>query len=394
MPKLDLLLWGATGFTGRLVADYLAAHAPTSLRWAIGGRSAEKLEAVRAALPVEVETRLADSLDAARMSELAAETRVVCSTVGPYSKYGGPLVAGCVEHGTDYCDLTGETPWIRQMVDAHHAAAQVTGARIVHCCGFDSIPSDLGVHLLYRTLKASELELRAVRFVLHPSPGAVSGGTVASLLGVLEAVSDKAVRRVLADPYALNPEGERQGPDGPDPAKPRFDRDVGRWTGPFLMAAINTRVVRRTNALLGYPYGQHFRYSEVHGTKGRIAAWKLAIGLAALASVGVTRPGRALLRRVAPSPGEGPSKAQRERGWFHAELVATAADGSKWHGHVRGVQDPGYGETAKMLGESALCLACDPLTTGGGVLTPASAMGAPLVDRLRAAGMTFEVVRA
>lgn len=395
LPMLDLLVWGATGFTGRLVTEYLAKHAPTDLRWAIGGRDAGKLDALRSALGLALDTHVADGLDSSSMDALAARTRVVATTVGPYAKYGGPLVAACVRNGTDYCDLTGETTWIRRVIDEHHTHAARTGARIVHCCGFDSIPSDLGVWMMHDAMTAAGRRVAKVRYVLHPSPAGVSGGTVASLLGVLEELRDPAVRRVLADPYALNPEGERRGPDGPDPTRPRFDRDVGLWTGPFLMAAINTRVVRRSNALLGYPYGRDFRYSEVQATKSRAGAWKLAAGLGVLASVGVTKPGRGLLRRFTPSPGEGPSKARRERGWFHVELVAEAHDEPplKLHGHVRGVQDPGYGETAKMLGESALCLALDDLPLRGGVLTPASCMGAALVERLRAAGMTFEVAR-
>jgi len=407
----DIVLWGATGFTGSLVAEYLVRHtAFKGTKLALGGRSRAKLETLRrrladteaaaAHLPLVV----ADSHDRTSLDAMARDTRVVCSTVGPYATYGRELVAACVQAGTDYCDLTGEVQFIRAMVDDHHADAERSGARIVHCCGFDSIPSDLGTWMLQQAaIERHGAPLQRITFVLGASRGGFSGGTVASLVNVVqEAGEDPAIRRVLTDPYALNPKGERHGPDGPDLAKPRFDRELERWTGPFVMASINTRIVRRSNALLGWPYGRDFRYREVMGfgasLKGRLAASATAAGLGAFVAGLGWSPTRSLLQKlVLPDPGEGPDRAAREAGFFKIRLHGrgASADGRpvEMVAHVAGTNDPGYGETAKMLGESALCLAFDadlPNQTGG-VLTPASCMGTPLVDRLRAAGMRFEV---
>jgi short subunit dehydrogenase-like uncharacterized protein len=406
----DVVLWGATGFTGALVAEYLAARlAETDLRLALGGRDRDKLERLRwrlgerwpaaAGLPVVV----ADSRDRSALAAIAADTEVVCTTVGPYAKHGHELVAACVEQGTDYCDLTGEVQFIRAMVDRHHETARGTGTRIVHCCGFDSIPSDLGTLMLHDAMAERSARLDELKLVVGASRGGFSGGTVASLLNVVEeAARDRTIRRIVGHPYALNPEGERHGPDGPDLQRPRFDADLGQWTGPFVMAAINTRVVRRTNALLGWPYGRDFRYSEVTGFgpgfKGRFDATLMSGGLGAFVGAVSWSPTRALLEKVAlPSPGEGPSREAREAGFFKLKLHArgTDADGDtiRLVGRVEGDNDPGYGETAKMLGESALCLALDggELESPGGVLTPASAMDRILLERLRAAGMVFEV---
>jgi short subunit dehydrogenase-like uncharacterized protein len=325
------------------------------------------------------------------MDDVARRAGVVCTTVGPYARHGEPLVAACAEHGTSYCDLTGEVPWIRAMIDAHHARAAATGARIVHCCGFDSVPSDLGVLLVHEHLAALGKQLREAHLRVVRMKGGVSGGTAASLLGVLEAASDPPVRRLLADAYSLVPEGPR-GADGLDQLAPK--REDGRWTGPFVMAAVNTRIVRRTNALLGYPYGRDFRYDEAidtgRGATGLATAAALTAGLGALAAVGSVAAGRRLIARFLPSPGEGPSREERERGGFVIEVRATATDGTRATAVVEGRRDPGYGGTARMLGESALCLAEDALPPRAGVLTPASAMGDALVRRLRAVGMTLE----
>jgi short subunit dehydrogenase-like uncharacterized protein len=254
----DIVLFGATGFTGRLVADYL--NTVPQLRWAIAGRNRSKLEALRNELarlvpraePLPV--LIADSADAAALADVAGSTRVVCTTVGPYDIHGEPLVAACVKAGTDYCDLTGETPFIRRMVDTYHDAARASGARIVHCCGFDSIPSDLGTHVLQQSFNEHHGQpATRVRFELVRASGGFSGGTVASLLNVVQQATNPAVRRVLADPYSLNPAGERHGPDGGDRVAPHRDPRSGRWLGPFLMGPINTRIVRRSHALLGRP---------------------------------------------------------------------------------------------------------------------------------------------
>ncbi len=408
----DVVLWGATGFTGRLVAEYLVGGAASSgVRLALGGRDRPKLEALRADLAdrwpdaAGLDLLVGDSHDPAAMGRVAASAEVVCTTVGPYSKHGEELVAACVDAETDYCDLTGETPFIRTMIDRHHERARADGTRIVHCCGFDSIPSDLGVLMMHDAMAGRfSTGLETVTFVLAGSRGGFSGGTVASLVHVVEqAASDRSVRRIVADPYALNPEGEREGPDGPDQAGPRFDRELGRWTGPFVMAPINTRVVRRTNALLGWPYGRQFRYAEVTGfppgLKGRAMATLAAAGQGAFVAALSWSPTRALLTRtVLPSPGSGPGREARERGFFTIRLYAEGRGGDggtspRLVGRVEGRSDPGYGETAKMLGESALCLALDGagLDSPGGVLTPAAAMGRTLLGRLRRAGMVYEV---
>ena len=407
----DIVLWGATGFTGRLVAEYLTERlTETGLRLALGGRNREKLEALRARLsgrwPAASDLPLvvADSRDQAALETIAASSEVVCTTVGPYAKYGRELVAACVETTTDYCDLTGEVPFIRDMIDRHHEPAISTGSRIVHCCGFDSIPSDLGTLMLYGSMTGDAgATVDRVTLVLGATSGGFSGGTVASLVNVVEeAAADRSVRRIVTDPYALNPEGERQGPDGPDLSGPRWDPDLGRWTGPFIMAAINTRVVRRSNALLGWRYGRDFRYAEVtgfpRGFKGRIGATMVSGGLGAFVAALSWGPTRSLLKKtLLPAPGEGPDRNARESGFFKLSLHGrgTTADGEPIHAvaRVAGHRDPGYGETAKMLGESALCLALDgaDLDSPGGVLTPASAMGMRLIDRLRRAGMVFDV---
>lgn len=400
----DVVLFGATGFTGKLVAEYLAEHyGESDVRIALAGRNREKLEAVRNDLKRygigDWPILIADSFDRASLDAVAKDTSVVCTTVGPYQKYGAGLVAACVEHGTDYCDLTGETPFIREMVDAHHDRAVQTGARIVHCCGFDSIPSDIGTWMMHREMHAQhDAKLRSVKFFAGESKGGLSGGTVASMMLIAEKVrKDPSLRKLLGHPYALNPPGERSGPDRNDAMGVSLDSDLGMWTGPFVMAAINTRVVRRSNALMGYPYGRDFRYSERmsfgKGPRGMAMASMAAGGITGFMAAAAFEPTRKLLKKRLPDPGEGPSKEAREKGFFVVRLIAKGEtrDGREveLRGRVEGKKDPGYGETAKMLGESALCLALDPSEDEGGILTPASAMGDTLLERLRAADMVF-----
>jgi len=398
--ELDIVVWGATGFTGKLVAAYLAEHRPEGLRWAIAGRDERKLQAVRDELARidaqlgELPILLADSHDRATLDALASKTKAVSSTVGPFAKHGSDLVAACVEQGTHYCDITGESHWVRRMIDAHHEAARAAGTRIVTCCGFDSIPSDLGCQLLQtEAIERHGAPCSEVTLYVDRVKGGMSGGTLASMANLLdEAGRDRSVRKVVGHPYGLNPEGERKGPDGPDAHGVARAPDGG-WTAPFVMAAINTRIVRRTNALLDYRYGREFRYGELMrfppGPKGLMMATSLTAGLAAFTTMMVARPTRRLLtKRVLPKPGQGPSRAEREAGFWRMRLVGqgTARDVEVL---VEGDLDPGYGDTAKMLGESLLCLALDDLGSEGGVLTPASAMGAPLRQRLVAAGMRF-----
>ncbi|MBW2523018.1 MAG: saccharopine dehydrogenase NADP-binding domain-containing protein [Deltaproteobacteria bacterium] len=409
-PEFDIVLWGASGYTGELVAEYLAKRPHgAELRWAIGGRDQGKLAQVRSKLAAlqprlaELPILVGDSHDGTWLDELASRARVICTTVGPYDRYGSELVAACVRQGTDYCDLAGETHWIRRMIDAHHEAAKASGARIVHCCGYDSIPSDLGCLMLQEHMQQQHGgRCREIRFYAGEAKGGPSGGTIASVLGVFEQMRRSTeVRRILGDPYALNPPGERQGPDGPDDMAVRFDPVLGTWTGAFVMAGINTRVVRRTNALLGYPYGRDFRYQErTSYPKGPRGLGMAVGGLAGLGLFGAgvsVPPVRKLLQRfVLPKPGEGPSREQREQGYFRVRLVGKGRDrdGAErtLRGLVEGTNDPGYGETAKMLAESAILLAEQrPAEPAGGILTPAVALGMDLVERLRAAGMTFAV---
>jgi len=400
-----VILWGATGFTGALVAEHMLSTYGVggNLRWAIAGRSQARLEQVRsrlgesaAALPLV----LADADDQELLDVLAARTRVVCSTVGPYAQHGSKLVAACVHHGTHYCDLTGEVQWMRRMIDTHHHRARETGARIVHTCGFDSIPSDLGTLFLQQEMqRRHDAPAGVVKLRVRDMRGGFSGGTVASMLNMMEeADRDPQIRRVIDDPYGLNPEGERSGLDGPERSLPEYDGDVGAWVTPFVMAAINTKVVRRSNALMQYAYGHDFRYDE--GMVAPFGAWgfpvaaSISAGSAAVSAAASVGALRRLLTPMLPKPGTGPSEQARSSGYFDIELLGKPGRDSAvaLTVRVRGKGDPGYAATSRMLGEAAVCLARDDLTAPGGVLTPAVAMGEALLARLPLhAGVTFEV---
>jgi len=391
--ELDLVVFGATGFTGRLVAEYLAGAAGReSVRWAIAGRNRDKLDALGLGVPVIV----ADALDPPAMQALARRTAVVCTTTGPFARYGNALVAACADAGTHYCDLTGEVPWMRRMIDAHHARARETGARIVHTCGFDSIPSDLGCWAAQQAFIAQfGAPARTVTAVFGEQSGGFSGGTAASAFDLArEAEADPAVRALIANPYALDPDPAGPHALAPDAAGIAWQPTLKMFTVPFVMAQVNTRVVRRGHALAGAPWGAEFTYREVMSTPGSLrgAAMALAItgGVAALGFAMNHASLRNRLARRAPQPGEGPSAAVRARGHWIVRLVAEGG-GETLVYTASDRADPGYGSTAKMLGEAALCLARDPLRSPGGVLTPSVAMAAPLVDRLRRAGLTFAV---
>lgn len=403
--EFDVVVYGATGFTGSLVAAYLLEQygCGNELNWAIAGRSPHKLAELKEQLGADaaaLETIVADSDDAEALANLVARTRVVLTTVGPYALYGARLVAACVAAGTHYCDLAGEVQWIRRMIDKHHEHAAETGARIVNCCGFDSIPMDMGVYFLQQEARRRHGHFcNDIAMFVKATRGSASGGTLASMMNVVrEAREDRNVARVLGDPYALNPEGEREGPDGRDQQKVLHDADAGTWTAPFIMAGINTRVVRRSNALAGYPYGRDFRYREAVMTGAGGAGWLkgnlMAVGLGALATGIYFEPTRKLLRKfVLPKPGEGPDKDAREAGFFNLMQVGKLPDGTVLHTRITGDRDPGYGSTSKMLAEAAVCLAKDELDSPGGVLTPAVAMGDALLQRLRDnAGLTFNIV--
>ncbi|HIG61416.1 MAG TPA: saccharopine dehydrogenase [Gammaproteobacteria bacterium] len=403
----DVIVWGATGFTGRLVAEYLALTygVGRELRWAIAGRSADKLASIasmaRESQAEELPQLLADINDPDSIDQLVQKTRVICTTVGPYALYGSVMVEACVKHGTHCCDLTGETPWMRKMIDQYQTAAEASGAKIVHTCGFDSIPSDIGVYFLQQCMREKySVQAAEIKYRVVSSAGGVSGGTVASMMNMMdEAKTDKSIFETLQDPYALNPLNQPRGPDGNDQMGTVYDHDFRQWTGPFMMAGINTRVVRRSNALLNYSYGREFRYSEAiltgSGPGGYIRALLVALGTGLMGLLAALGPTRALLKKMLPAPGEGPSEQARNTGHFNIELLGKhALDESKnIRIRVTGDKDPGYGATSKMLAESAVCLAMDSLTEGGGFLTPASAMGDQLVKRLQQkAGMGFHMI--
>jgi short subunit dehydrogenase-like uncharacterized protein len=400
----DLVVFGASGFVGRLTAAYLAEHAPAGTRIALAGRSRAKLQDVRAMLPAAARDWPiveADSHDPTALNALARSTRVVVTTVGPYARYGLPLVAACAEAGTHYADLTGETLFMRRSIDASDAVAKETGARIVHTCGFDSIPSDLGVLALHEAARAAGAgELGDTTFVATAMSGGFSGGTIDSMRGQLdEARADKAARRLSADPYSLSPDRSADPPprEERDPTGVTRDPETGTFLAPFVMGVINTRVVRRSNALQSYAYGRGLRYRELMsggtGPLGALRAGAIVAGLGALVGGLSLAPTRKLLDRVLPAPGEGPSEAQREKGFFRIEITTTTASGRRFRCRIAGQGDPGYKATAVMLGQAGLCLAEDEdrLPAGGGVLTPATAMGSVLTDRLRAAGQSYDV---
>ena len=409
--EFDVIVWGATGFTGRLVAEYLLRQygppgegSRSNLRWALGGRSEDKLNALIADLGpggAQIPLVLADSDDRALLDVMAARARVICSTVGPYALYGSKLVAACVHRGTHYCDLAGEVQWMRTMIDDYHDAARGSGARIVHACGFDSIPSDMGVYFVQQQMRARHgVACSAVKYRAKDFKGGFSGGTIASILNMLdEGERDPSIAEVLNDPYGLNPQGQRRGLDGPERQLPEYEADFDAWVTPFVMAVINTKVVRRSNALMGYPYGEDFRYDEgtimPFGMLGFPLAAAMCAGTSAFNAAASVGSLRQLLARMVPKPGEGPSEQARDSGYYVIEMLGKhPVDASlNIRARVRGDRDPGHGSTSKMLAESAVCLAQDPLSSPGGVLTPVSAMGEALLARLMEnAGVSFEVL--
>jgi short subunit dehydrogenase-like uncharacterized protein len=400
--EIDVAVFGATGFVGELTAEYLAKHAPDGVSIGLAGRSKDKLERVRSSLPSNASgwpLVVADSSDAASLKALAERCRVVATTVGPYRRFGIPLVEACAEAGTDYIDLTGEPLFIRDSIDRCHARAQESGARIVHCCGFDSIPSDLGVWLLHE--EAGELE--DTTFVVRGVKGGASGGTIDSMTTMIDEVKgDARLRKLLFDPYSLSPDRDAEPDLGRqlDMGPPTHDDNLGEWLGPFVMAAINTRTVRRSNALQDWAYGRRFRYRETmamgSGLPGLAKATALVGGLGALTGVLALPPARSALGRFIPSAGEGPSAEARAKGFFKIEIHTRTSAGERYVCRVEAPGDPGYAATAVMFGESALCLVLDRdrLPDRAGVLTPATAFDGALVHRLRAAGQTYEVAKA
>lgn len=398
----DIVLFGATGFVGRLVAAHLSAHAPNRLRVALAGRSHDRLAEVRDGLGSRAESwplLVVDATDATAIAAMATAGRVVASTVGPYARHGLRVVGACARAGTDYVDLTGELLFVRASIDTHHDTAMATGARIVHSCGFDSVPSDISVLLAAQAAAADDAGVLAwATLALLSASGDVSGGTVDSLRVQLDALAgDPAKRRVVSDPYALSPDRAAEPRTGRGAAAggPRWDPQLGTWTAPFVMAPYNTRIVRRSNALQDWSYGRGLRYSEVvacgRGWAAPLRAAGLTVGLAGALAAMWFAPTRAVLDRVLPSPGEGPGERSRSDGHFRMRLHAGTVTGARYTVTFAARGDPGYAATAVMMGESALALVLDrgALPGAAGVLTPATGVGAVLVDRLRAAG--FEI---
>lgn len=405
MATFDVVVFGATSFVGQILTRYLFERHGLAgeIRWAIAGRSSAKLEALKNELgdaARDLPVLLAEANDEASLQALCAQTRVVVSTVGPYALYGSPLVKVCAESGTDYCDLTGEPQWIARMLAQHEATAQRTGARIVHCCGFDSLPSDLGTYFLQKQSQARyQAPSTRVKLRVKAMRGTFSGGTVASMMEMLREVGkDRSILKVLQNPYAFC--AQQLKLRQPNPAPVSFDDDAKSWQVPFIMAAINTKVVHRSNALQGYRYGENFCYDETqltgNGVKGRLGAIAFASGLGGFMAAAALAPTRSLLERfVVPKPGEGPSpKAQRE-GYYDIRFFGKTDAGQTLVAKVTGDRDPGYGSTGKMLGEAATCLAMDisKADKAGGFWTPATVMGDALIARLQQhAGLTFSVV--
>jgi len=388
--KFDIVVYGATGFTGQLVAEYLAEHyrGDRGLKWAMAGRSLDKLASVRDAIgaPADIPLIVADAGDPASLKAMIDQTRSVISTVGPYLLYGSELLAACVTTGTDYFDLCGEPIWMRQMIDAHEATAKSTGARIVFSCGYDSLPFELGVFCAQEEAKkAFGAPASRVKGRVREMKGTFSGGTAASMRALFEAAAnDHSLVALLRNPFALTPGFE--GPKQPPGNRPMLDPDLDSWAAPFVMANINTRNVHRSNLLLGFPYGKDFVYDEMMltgpGEKGEAIARRIT---AANTSDKMGGSG-------GPKPGEGPSKEERENGLYDLLFVALAPDGRQARVAVRGDRDPGYGSTSKMIAECAICLLRDTPEVAGGIWTPGAAMGERLIKRLvDHAGLTFAV---
>lgn len=411
----DIVLFGATSFVGSILTKRMAerhgcggdtrAHGDQpALKWAIAGRSKARLDALRDELgpsAVNLPIVIADAADEASLQAMCEQTRVVVSTVGPYALYGEPLVRACVDSGTDYCDLTGEVQWIRRMIQLYEERAKATGARIVHCCGFDSVPSDMGVwHLQQEAIERFGQPCLQVKMRVKAAKGGLSGGTIASLMNVVkEAASNKALRKELANPFSLCPPDHRSVRRQPNVKTAEYDPDLEVWLAPFVMASINTRVVHRSNALQEALYGTEFQYDEAtmtgRGLKGRARALAMAGALGGFTLATVIKPTRwALERFVLPEPGEGPDRKTQEKGFYDLRFIGRTEGGQMITTRVAGQGDPGYGSTSRILAQAAECLAFDmDDSKPGGFWTPASLFDGKLLERLkRNAAMTFEVL--
>lgn len=406
-PAYDLIVFGATGFVGRLITGYLAEYGAErdELRWAVAGRSQTKLEALKASLGdvgKEVPVIVADASDESTLYKMCEQTRVIISTVGPYTLYGEPLVKACVTTGTDYCDLTGEIQWVHRMIARYESTAKETGARIVNCCGFDSIPSDMGVFFLQRNaLERHGRFCSHIKMRIAKMKGSFSGGTIASLiLGIKEAKADKAVRRVFTDPYSLCPPGTSSMPSQKSLMSARYDEEFASWSAPFVMAIVNEHVVQRSNAIADPAYSDPLFYGEGVLTgperKGRRKARRMSLSGGLFLSALLIAPLRWMLERFfLPAPGKGPSPEAQAKGFFDMRFWGGGLDGKTLMVKVAGDRDPGYGSTSKMVSQAGICLAKDISKDAkkGGFWTPSTIFGGRLIMRLSAhAGMTFEVI--
>ena len=399
MRKFDIIIWGASSFTGKLVTEYLFNKFGSSkIKWAIAGRDLGKLKKVRSQVADKnIPIFIADSFDEESLLKIVKKTKVICSTVGPYSLYGTKLVKLCVENYTNYCDITGEAHWIRTLIDNFHEEAKSKKIKIVNSCGFDSIPSDMGVYFIQNEMKkVYKTYAKSIKMRVAGIRGGISGGTYSSLNNLLkEAYADKSIFKVLNNPYGLNPKDKMDGLDKKDLRKIIFDKESNSWIYPFIMAGINTKIVRRSNALINFQYGKNFRYDEAMiAGKGISGFWKAILAVFPLAMVGLNPNSflKKIINSFMPKPGEGPGVEKRKNGFYNLRFYITIDEKRKAFAKVIGDSDPGYGSTSKMLAESALCLAFDNLPKNYGILTPSSAMGEKLLDRLiKNAGLSFEI---
>jgi len=401
--KYDVVLFGATSFVGKIAAHYLAQRPDKNFTWAIAARSQQKLDSLLADLPANKQPDhiSADVNDYSSLVEMCKRAKVIISTVGPYALYGEPVIKACIETGSDYVDLTGEPQWIKRMLDQYGKAANEAGVRLVNCCGFDSIPSDLGVYFLQQNAEAKYGEsCQRVAMRVHRVKGGASGGTVASMLNLLEEIQkDPSLRKVIASPYALCPDGHPLKAYQPSLKSAKFDQETNKWMAPFIMEAINSRIVHRSNALLDAHYGKRFVYSEAMLTgKGVGGAWRataMALGLGGFMVAASVKTLRGILQRNwLPKPGEGPSPMEQQNGMFDIRFYGYTESGKRLVAKVTGDRDPGYGSTAKMLSEAAICLAQNEHVRkkSGGFYTPASVFENHLFEPLiQHAGLTFEI---
>lgn len=413
VEKVDIIVFGATSFVGQIVCRYLletstgqSAKQQNSVSWAMAGRSLQKLQSLHASLGSEagnVPVIVADANDTASLKTLCERAKLVISTVGPYALYGEAVVKACVSSGTDYCDLTGEPQFIMKMLQRYEKIAKATGARIVHCCGFDSVPSDLGVWFTQQNAHAHFSSwCTSIAMRVHQLKGAASGGTIASMVNISKEVAkDGQLRKALSNPYALCPVQGRTHERQPAVKTAIYDRQINAWIAPFIMAAINERIVHRSNALMLHRYSKHFHYHEAmvtgEGPSGRLKAHSITVGVAGFLVAAALAPTRWLMENTfLPKPGEGPTIEQQQQGFYDLRFYGRTAEGQKLTCKVTGDQDPGYGSTAKILSQCAICLIKDipKEHCKGGFWTPASAMAEPLIERLRHfAGLTFECVQ-